>query len=163
MWIMVGNTQRVHFREIKDDSLKIWGALREVDMQKMPETCFNAYDRLFSIQKRMKIDLHSLLCQLWRHSSIQHSLIGSLDMPEMDHHSIFICMNEICVQQESPNPMNKLSTTMCHEVLFVVCPIYCRKKQQSLEINQEETKCMQWQAPEFGCPQMYFEAFPKRK
>src|SRR6266705_3530646 len=51
MWLMVENTQRVHFREIKDDPLKMWAALREVHMQKRPGTHFNAYDDLFSIQK----------------------------------------------------------------------------------------------------------------
>jgi len=30
MWFMVDNTQRVHFRGIKDDPLKMWGALKEV-------------------------------------------------------------------------------------------------------------------------------------
>ena len=46
---MVDNTQRVHFRGIKDDPLKMWGALEEVHMQKRPGTCFNAYDDLCSI------------------------------------------------------------------------------------------------------------------
>ena len=49
MWLMVDNTQRVHFREIKDDPLKMWAALKEVHMQKRPGTRFNAYDDLFSI------------------------------------------------------------------------------------------------------------------
>ena len=49
MWLMVENTQRVHFRGIKDDPLKMWDALREVHMQKRPGTHFNAFDNLFSI------------------------------------------------------------------------------------------------------------------
>jgi len=49
MWLMVDNTERVHFRGIKDDPLKMWGALKEVHMQKRPGTRFNAYDGLFSI------------------------------------------------------------------------------------------------------------------
>jgi len=50
MWLMVDNTQRVQFRGIKDDPLKMWSALREVHMQKRPETRFNAYNDLFSIR-----------------------------------------------------------------------------------------------------------------
>ena len=34
IWLMVENTQRVHFRGIKNDPLKMWDALREVHMQK---------------------------------------------------------------------------------------------------------------------------------
>ena len=52
MWLMVDNTQRVHFRGIKDDPLKMWGALKEVHMQKRPGTLFNAYDDLFLIRKQ---------------------------------------------------------------------------------------------------------------
>ena len=52
MWLMVENTQRVHFRGIKDDPLKMWDALREVHMQKRHGTRFNAYDDLFLIRKR---------------------------------------------------------------------------------------------------------------
>ena len=58
---MVDNTQSVHFRGIKDDPLKMWGALREVHMQKRPGTRFNAYDNLFSIQKCEEEDLQSLI------------------------------------------------------------------------------------------------------
>ena len=61
MWLMVENTQRVHFRGIKDDPLKMWAALREVHMQKRPGTRFNAYDDLFSIRKRDEEDLQSLI------------------------------------------------------------------------------------------------------
>jgi len=46
---MVDNTQRVHFRGIKDDPVQMWGALKKVHMQKRPGTRFNAYDALFSI------------------------------------------------------------------------------------------------------------------
>jgi hypothetical protein len=34
MWLMVENTQRVHFRGIKDDPVKMWEALATVHMQK---------------------------------------------------------------------------------------------------------------------------------
>ena len=61
MWLMVDNTQRVHFRGIKDDPVKMWGALKEVHMQKRPGTRFNAYDDLFSIRKREEEDLQSLI------------------------------------------------------------------------------------------------------
>ena len=49
MWLMVDNTQRVHFRGIKDKPLKMWDALKGVHMQKRPGTRFNTYDDLFSI------------------------------------------------------------------------------------------------------------------
>ena len=49
MWLMVEPTQRVHFRGIKDDAVKMWGVLEGVHMQKQPGTWFNAYDDLFSI------------------------------------------------------------------------------------------------------------------
>jgi len=49
IWLMVDNTQRVHFRGIKDNPLKMWDALKEVHMQKRPGTHFNAYDNLFSM------------------------------------------------------------------------------------------------------------------
>jgi len=58
---MVDNTQRVHFWGIKDDPVKMWGALKEVHMQKRPGTCFNAYDNIFSIRKREEQDLQSLI------------------------------------------------------------------------------------------------------
>jgi len=64
MWLMVDNTQRVHFRGIKDDPVKMWGALMEVHMQKRPGTHFNAYDDLFSIRKREEEDLQSLINQV---------------------------------------------------------------------------------------------------
>jgi len=51
MWLMVDNTQRVHFRGIEDDPVKMWGALKEVHMQKRPGNCFSTYDNLVSIQK----------------------------------------------------------------------------------------------------------------
>ena len=52
MWLMVEQAQRVHFRGIKDDAVKMWGVLEGVHMQKQPGTHFNAYDDLFSIRKR---------------------------------------------------------------------------------------------------------------
>jgi len=63
MWLMVEPTQRVHFRGIKDDAVKMWGVLEGVHMQKQPGTRFNAYDDLFSIQKRDEEDLQSLTTQ----------------------------------------------------------------------------------------------------
>ncbi len=59
MWLMVEPSQRVHFRGIKDDAVKMWGVLEGVHMQKQRGTQFNAYDDLFSIQKH-KEDLQSL-------------------------------------------------------------------------------------------------------
>jgi len=59
MWLMVD--QRVHFRGIEDDPLKMWGALKEVHMQKRPGTHFNTYEDLFSIQKREEEDLQLLI------------------------------------------------------------------------------------------------------
>jgi len=50
-------TQRVHFRGIKDDAVKMWGVLEGVHMQKQPGTRFNAYDDL----KRDEEDLQSLI------------------------------------------------------------------------------------------------------
>ena len=61
MWLMVEPTQRVHFRGIKDDAVKMWGVLEGVHMQKQPGTRFNAYDDLFSIRKRDEEDLQSLI------------------------------------------------------------------------------------------------------
>ena len=58
---VVDNTQRVHFRGIKNDPVKMWVALKEVHMQKRPGTCFNPYDNLFSIRKREEEDLQSLI------------------------------------------------------------------------------------------------------
>ena len=52
MYLMVEAMQRVHFRGIKDDAVKMWKALEAVHMQKRPGTRFNAYDDLFSIRKR---------------------------------------------------------------------------------------------------------------
>jgi hypothetical protein len=61
MYLMVEPMQRVHFRGIKDDAVKMWGALEAVHMQKRPGTRFNAYDDLFSIRKRDEEDLQSLI------------------------------------------------------------------------------------------------------
>jgi hypothetical protein len=61
MYLMVELMQRVHFRRIKDDAVKMRGALEAVHMQKRPGTCFNAYDDLFSIRKRDEEDLQSLI------------------------------------------------------------------------------------------------------
>ena len=61
MWLMVEPTQRVHFRGIKDDAVKMWGVLEGVHMQKQPGTRFNAYDDLFSIRKHDEEDLQSLI------------------------------------------------------------------------------------------------------
>src|SRR5258707_11839275 len=38
MWLMVEPSQRVHFRGIKDDAVKMWGVLEGVHMQKQPGT-----------------------------------------------------------------------------------------------------------------------------
>jgi len=64
MFLMVEPMQRVHFRGIKDDAVKMWGALEAVHMQKRPGTRFNAYDDLFSIRKRDDEDLQSLINQV---------------------------------------------------------------------------------------------------
>ena len=61
MYLMVEPMQRVHFRGIKDDAVKMWKALEAVHMQKRPGTRFNAYDDLFSIRKRDEEDLQSLI------------------------------------------------------------------------------------------------------
>jgi len=61
MWLMVEQAQRVHFRGIKDDAVKMWGVLEGVHMQKQSGTCFNAYDDLFSIRKHNEKDLQSLI------------------------------------------------------------------------------------------------------
>jgi hypothetical protein len=61
MWLMVEPNQRVHFRGIKDDPVKIWGVLEGVHMQKQPGTHFNAYNDLFCIRKRDDEDLQSLI------------------------------------------------------------------------------------------------------
>jgi len=61
MWLMVANTQRVYFRGIKDDPVKMWGTLKEVHMQKRAGTHFNTYDDLFSIRKREEEDIQSLI------------------------------------------------------------------------------------------------------
>src|SRR5580765_7558645 len=61
MYLMVEPNQRVHFRGIKDDAMKMWDALEAVHMQKRPGTCFNAYDDLFCIRKREEEDLQSLI------------------------------------------------------------------------------------------------------
>ena len=49
LWLMVDNTQRVHFRGIKDNPLTMWDALKDVHMQKRPWTHFDMYNDLFSI------------------------------------------------------------------------------------------------------------------
>jgi hypothetical protein len=51
----------VHFRGIKDDTLKMWGALEAVHMQKRAGICFNEYNDLFSIRKCDEEDLQSLI------------------------------------------------------------------------------------------------------
>jgi len=61
MWLMVEQAQRVHFRGIKNDAVKMWRVLEGVHMQKQPGTCFNAYDDLFSIRKHKEEDLQSLI------------------------------------------------------------------------------------------------------
>jgi len=61
MWLMIEPTQRVHFRGINDDAVKMWGVLEGVHMQKQPGTRFNAYDDLFSIRKHDEEDLQSLI------------------------------------------------------------------------------------------------------
>jgi len=61
MWLMVEQAQRVHFRGIKDDAVKMWGVLEGVHMQKQPGTRFNAYDDLFSIRKHDGEDLQLLI------------------------------------------------------------------------------------------------------
>jgi len=48
-YVVDGGQQRVHFRVIKDDLLKMWGALREIHLYKRAGTRFNAYDHLFLI------------------------------------------------------------------------------------------------------------------
>jgi len=48
MWLMVDNTQRVHFRGIKNDLLRMWDALTHAEEA---WNSFNAYDNIFSIPK----------------------------------------------------------------------------------------------------------------
>ena len=62
---MVEPSQRVHFRGIKDDAVKMWGVLEGVHMQKQPGTQFNAYDDLFSIRKHDVDDAVHRIHDLW--------------------------------------------------------------------------------------------------
>ena len=52
LFLNVSPEQRVHFAGKEDDPVAIWNALESVHLQKRPGARFNAYDDLFSIQKK---------------------------------------------------------------------------------------------------------------
>ncbi|CAA7269293.1 unnamed protein product [Cyclocybe aegerita] len=59
--LSVEEEQRIHFDGIDDDPVKMWKALQDVFVQRCPGTRFDAYDNLFSIQKKEGESLQSLM------------------------------------------------------------------------------------------------------
>ncbi|CAA7267556.1 unnamed protein product [Cyclocybe aegerita] len=59
--LSVEEEQCIHFNGIDDDPVKMWKALQDVFVQRCPGTHFDAYDNLFSIQKKEGESLQSLM------------------------------------------------------------------------------------------------------
>ena len=73
IYLLVENDQRIHFRGFDEDSVAMWKSLEDAHLSKKPGARFNAYDDLFSIQKRTKNHLWTLECRLkrlWQQSRI---------------------------------------------------------------------------------------------
>ncbi|KNZ81347.1 hypothetical protein J132_01637 [Termitomyces sp. J132] len=58
---MVEDDQRIHLTDHKDQTDKMWEALKQIHMQQCPGTHFNAYDDLFFIRKGKEENLHTLI------------------------------------------------------------------------------------------------------
>ena len=52
IYLAVENDQRVDFRGFKENPVKMWALLEQAHVQKKSGARFNAYDNLFSIQKK---------------------------------------------------------------------------------------------------------------
>ena len=61
LYLMVEPDQRIHFKGITSDPVKMWKALQDVHLQKKPGNRFNAYDDLFSIRKKEDETLQNLM------------------------------------------------------------------------------------------------------
>ena len=61
---MVDTSQTIHLKELEDDPVAMWEALKKVHQQQKPGTRFNAYDDLFSIRKTEEESLQSLINQV---------------------------------------------------------------------------------------------------
>ncbi|KNZ80298.1 hypothetical protein J132_06414 [Termitomyces sp. J132] len=61
IYLIVKDDQRIHLNDYKDQPDKMWKALKQINMQQCPGTCFNAYDDLFSIRKREEENFQTLI------------------------------------------------------------------------------------------------------
>jgi hypothetical protein len=52
IFLMVEDNQKIHFKGIKGNPMKMWAKLKDVYLQQKPGARFNAYDYLFSIRKQ---------------------------------------------------------------------------------------------------------------
>ena len=92
----------------------------------------NSVERISKIHARMG-SIHLLLRIISRICKKSGIYLALDTIGTFDHHSVFICMNKICVQQEFPNPMHKLSSTMCHEILFLSAPFTAERSSKVLK------------------------------
>ncbi|KAF9470543.1 hypothetical protein BDN70DRAFT_939614 [Pholiota conissans] len=61
MYINIEDNQKIHFKAISDDPVKMWAALKAVHLQKCSGNCFNVYDDLFSIRKKDNESLQAFI------------------------------------------------------------------------------------------------------
>jgi len=70
MYLSIEDDQKIHFKGIEGDPVKIWAALSAIHLQKRPGMRFNAYDDLFSIRKQEDETLQTLMNRV--DTSIRH-------------------------------------------------------------------------------------------
>ncbi|KZT18336.1 hypothetical protein NEOLEDRAFT_1080519, partial [Neolentinus lepideus HHB14362 ss-1] len=63
IWLAVEDGQKVHVKDVKNDPVKMWLKLKEVDVQQKPGTHFNAYDALLGLRKLEGESLASLMAR----------------------------------------------------------------------------------------------------
>ncbi|EIW84154.1 hypothetical protein CONPUDRAFT_33732, partial [Coniophora puteana RWD-64-598 SS2] len=64
LMLSLSEEQRIHVKGKEDDPTAMWDALQAVHQQKIPGTCFNAFDDFFALRKRPEESLSSLIARV---------------------------------------------------------------------------------------------------
>jgi hypothetical protein len=80
IWLAIEDNQKVHVKEVKGDSPKMWKSLEAIHVQKKPATQFNTYQSLLGIKKNENESLSDLIVQTRlsrtpKHFAPPHSLL----------------------------------------------------------------------------------------
>lgn len=108
LFLNVSLEQRTHFAGKEDDPVAIWQALESVHLQKRPGARFNAYDDLFSIQKKEGESLQELMTRIDQAMiTVQNLRPATFTLAELDEE--LVCMTMV---RSLPEQYKYLATTL---------------------------------------------------